>query len=65
MQSFNKEGITFISRIKENRKYKEIESLITDGVSADLDSLILLKDCIVHLYGSKIVIYLKEWKKTL
>lgn len=62
MQSFSKEDITFISRIKENRKYKEIESLMTDETPTDLGSLILLKDCIVHLCGSKIVIS-KKGKK--
>lgn len=35
---------------------------MTDETPADLGSLILLKDCIVHLYGSKIVIS-KKGKK--
>ncbi len=72
MQSFSKEEITFIARIKEKRKYKEVESLMTAEVPTDLDSLTLLKDCIVHLYGSKIVTsksgkstIMKYWLKSL
>jgi len=50
MQSFSKEKITFIARIKENRKYEELEPLITDKTPADLGTLVLLKDSIVNLY---------------
>jgi hypothetical protein len=50
MQSFNKEKVTFIARLKENRKYEELESLMTDETPTDLGSLILLKDSMVQLY---------------
>lgn len=48
MKDFSANSIKFIVRAKENRKYVELESLI--GLDTDLDSLVLIKDCIVNLY---------------
>lgn len=48
MRDFSREQITFIARAKENRKYVELESLLTDDV--DLGELTLLKDSRVYLY---------------
>jgi len=62
MQSFSKDGVTFVSRIKENRKYKEIRSLMTNTTSPDLGNIVLIKDSIVNLYGSRIVITKKGEK---
>jgi len=53
MSSFNKKHIRFIVRSKENRKYIELENLITEQTSTDLDNLILLKDSLIYLYTGK------------
>ena len=50
MKDFNDESISFIVRAKENRKYVELESLTTQESETNLDSLTLVKDCIVKLY---------------
>lgn len=50
MKDFSTNSITFIVRSKENRKYIELESLMNQNVNTDLESLILIKDCIVNLY---------------
>jgi uncharacterized protein YcgL (UPF0745 family) len=55
MQSFSREQTAFIARAKENRKYVELESLITEGMSTDIGNLILLKDSIVYLYTGRAV----------
>ena len=53
MSSFNKEQIKFIVRSKENRKHVELENLIVDDNSTDLDNLVLIKDSRVYLYTGK------------
>lgn len=50
MKDFSANSICFIIRAKENRKYVELKSLINQNTDTDLESLILLKDCIVNLY---------------
>ncbi len=50
MKAFNKESVQFIVRTKENRKYVELDSLITDDSETDLGSLTLVKDSKVYLY---------------
>lgn len=50
MHAFSREQITFIARIKENRKYVELESLTAAHTPTNIGNLILLKDSIVHLY---------------
>jgi transposase len=55
MQSFNKEQITFIARAKENRKYMELESLVTDSTNTDIGNPVLLKDSIAYLYTGKAI----------
>jgi hypothetical protein len=50
MKGFSDESIRFIVRAKENRKYVELESLMDRDTSTDLDSLVLVKDCMVNLY---------------
>jgi hypothetical protein len=53
MHIFSKKQIAFIACCKENRKYVELESLMTDESPADWETLTLLQDSIIHLYGSK------------
>lgn len=48
MRNFSYESICFIARSKENRKYVEQESLLTDDF--DLGELTLIKDSKVYLY---------------
>lgn len=48
MRDFDNENICFIARAKENRKYIELESMLTDDV--DLGELTLIKDSKVYLY---------------
>ncbi|MEQ2912588.1 IS4 family transposase [Butyricimonas faecihominis] len=68
MKDFAREAIPFIVRAKENRKYIEIESFITETSNVDLGSLELLKDCKVYLYRG---VHLttkkgtKRWKEEL
>ena len=50
MKDFSDTSISFIVRSKENRKYVELESLIKQNSETDLESLTLVKDCIVNLY---------------
>lgn len=50
MNTFSKDSITFICRAKENRKYVEIESFVTENQNLDLGESILIKDCKVQLY---------------
>lgn len=47
MRDFSAEGISFIARTKENRKYVELDSMLTDNL--DLGELILVKDSRVYL----------------
>ena len=53
MKEFSRSNITFICRAKENRKYEEQESLITEGQSLDLGDLMLIMDSKVYLYTGK------------
>lgn len=50
MKDFNKESILFIIRAKENRKYVELESFVSEATKMDLGSLTLVKDSKVYLY---------------
>ncbi len=50
MKVFSDKSVRFVLRAKENRKYHELESLITDQSSKDLGKLILLKDSKVYLF---------------
>lgn len=50
MKAFSHNKVTFICRAKENRKYVEIESFISDNQSMDLGETILIKDSKVFLY---------------
>jgi len=50
MNKFSKDSIRFICRAKENRKYTELESLITKDQNPDLGASTLVKDCKVQLY---------------
>ncbi len=53
MDSFSESNITFISRLKKNRKYKELRSNITDETEMDFEGLELLNDSVVNLYYGK------------
>lgn len=50
MQAFSKDQVTFICRAKENRKFVELESLVTEGQGLDLGESKLIRDCRVQLY---------------
>jgi transposase len=50
MKTFSKDSIAFICRVKENRKYVELESLIAKNQNLDLGESTLIKDCKVQLY---------------
>lgn len=50
MKTFTKDNIAFICRVKENRKYVELESLIAKNQNLDLGESTLIKDCKVQLY---------------
>ncbi|RPD37864.1 IS4 family transposase [Chitinophaga barathri] len=50
MESFSANDVTFICRAKENRKFIELASLITENQDLDLGESILLKDCKIQLY---------------
>jgi len=50
MKTFGEDGITFICRAKENRKFELIESLIHEKQDMDMGESMLLKDSIIRLY---------------
>jgi transposase len=50
MKTFSEDGITFVCRAKENRKYIELESFLTEKQNVDLGESTLIKDCKVQLY---------------
>ena len=53
MSCFSKESIGFIIRAKENRKYVELASLMTQNQDIDLGESTLIKDSKVYLYTGK------------
>jgi hypothetical protein len=53
MSRFSKESIGFIIRAKENRKYVELASLMTQNQDIDLGESTLIKDSKVYLYTGK------------
>lgn len=50
MKTFSEDSIIFICRAKENRKYIELDSLLSENQDLDLGELLLVKDSKVHLY---------------
>lgn len=48
--AFSQQGITFVCRAKENRKFIELESFVTQGMDLDLGESVLVSDCKVQLY---------------
>ena len=50
MKDFSQKNVKFVIRSKENRKHKEIESLIKEGQDLDMGDNLLIKDSIVNLY---------------
>ena len=55
MKAFNTNQVRFICRAKENRKFIESESLISEGQDIDLGESILIRDCKVQLYAGTTV----------
>lgn len=51
MRAFSINQVRFICRAKENRKFIEFESLITEGQDIDLGESILIRDCKIQLYA--------------
>ena len=50
MKSFSKDSVTFISRAKENRKYVELDSFLTENQDLDLGESTLIRDSKIQLY---------------
>ena len=50
MKSFSKDSVTFICRVKENRKYVELDSFVTENQDLDLGESTLIRDSKVQLY---------------
>ena len=50
MKSFSKDQVRFICRAKENRKYIELKSFITEGQDLNLGENTLIKDSRIQLY---------------
>jgi hypothetical protein len=50
MKEFNQQDISFVARLKENRKYQELEPFIKKDISLDLGELTLIKDSKILLY---------------
>lgn len=50
MKSFSKDSVTFICRSKENRKYVELDSFLTENQDLDLGESTLIRDSKVQLY---------------
>ncbi|MFF5383904.1 transposase [Pedobacter suwonensis] len=55
MQAFSANAITFICRSKENKKFVELESFITEDQELDIGGSVLLKDSKVQLYTGVVV----------
>jgi hypothetical protein len=51
--SFNKEQVTFVGRLRTNRRYDIVSSVPVDDKDLDLGELILVSSQLVHLYGRK------------
>lgn len=50
MKAFSQSQVTFICRAKENRKFIQLDSLITEGQDPDLGESKLIRDSRVQLY---------------
>jgi len=55
IQEFSNESITFIGRVKENRKYVLVDSFIKENTLLDLGKLTLIQDSKVNLYRGQSV----------
>lgn len=55
MKAFTADQIMFICRAKENRRFVEHESFITEKQQLDLGESFLLKDCRVQLYAGLLI----------
>ncbi|MBV7534123.1 IS4 family transposase [Chitinophaga sp. sic0106] len=55
MKNFSANQVTFICRAKENRKFVEHESFITENQEMDLGESYLIKDCRIQLYAGLLI----------
>ncbi|WP_206156110.1 transposase [Chitinophaga fulva] len=55
MKAFSSNQVSFICRAKENRKFVEHESFITEKQEMDLGQSHLVKDCRVQLYSGLLI----------
>ena len=55
MKNFSDNQVTFICRAKENRKFVELETQISEGQDLDLGDTTLVKDSKVYLYTGKLI----------
>ena len=53
LQGFDQQKVSFVCRLKENRKYEPIANLLKEGQQTDLGESILLSDQLVRLYYSR------------
>ena len=52
MKNFDDQGIFFVIRVKENRRYEEIKSFIEKDQEVNLEDSLLIKDSLVKIYSS-------------
>lgn len=50
LKGFSKDKIPFVARLKENRKFVEMENLMKGNQDSDLGESLLLKDCKVKIF---------------
>lgn len=65
MKDFDEDKIDFICRIKVNRRYVEIESLIGEDQNLDFGDSILIKDSKINIYAGQSITNNKHHKKVL
>lgn len=53
LQAFDQQKVSFVCRVKENRKYEPLASLLKEGQQTDLGESILLSDQLVRLYANQ------------
>lgn len=52
MKDFDDQGIFFVIRVKENRKYEEVKSFIEKDQEVELGDSLLVKDSLIKIYSS-------------
>ena len=55
LQAFDQQHISFVCRVKENRKYEPLGNLLKEGQPTDLGEVMLLSDQLVRLYWGQAI----------